>query len=564
MLFVVAFIVLILVDKETCLANVDYSTDAILDIAKEAISWRKEAAGLSKDDELLSSELINEAGNSAIDWYAMASGRLGYAEDYLAYLAMAEENISYRYQSEEKLDKIKATEWHRIGIAMLSAGGDPTTLQEGSINLVADGSYNRGETIPLEAQGSNAFYWGLLMMDALRYEIPEDAVSGRNDIIFAILKGQQADGGFGQGNASSPDMTAMAIQALAPYYNNETRYKYIRTIDEEEFSKTVREVVDEAIEYLADIQHADGSFQNEMGGSCEDNAQVIIALCSLGIDPHIDERLGKEGFSVVDAMMNFRQADGGFAHTLDDGSSESDVMATEQVMLALAAMARNNERMRTIFDFRIELNEGIKAQLLMVDEAIEALGDEANPTEVETVYQQYLLIPGEERSYIRNYGKMAQAMEELGIVNDSESLVNFMNQNISGDGYITDFESESQVMIVEPFSEKEEAQALALPKKITIKEAHAVTILLAKLEAAPNRKDYEEIEELLKEKQAQVVILRTKLANGEEIKESVNLGIVIGIIVASVIVIVIVIIIVGKKYKGKQKEKKTWQTSHKK
>ena len=555
-----------LINNEHCLSSSiiehhDYSADEILDIAKEAIVWKKSSIGIEQTEDLFSSELVREAGTSIIDWYAMAIGRLGYDDNYLAYLTMVEENVSERYKTEDKLDKIKATEWHRIGMAILSAGGDPTSLQTGSINLVADGSYNRGQVKPLLAQGNNAFYWALLMMDALRYEIPADAVDGRNDIIFAIIKGQQADGGFGQNGVSTPDMTAMAIQALAPYYNNETRYKYIRTVDKVEFSRTVREVIDEALEYLSDAQYIDGSFRTDRGDSCEDNAQVIIALCSLGIDPALDARFHKEGFTVIDAIMNFRQTDGGFAHSLTGNNGDSDTMATGQALLALAAIVRNDDNRRTVFDFRIELNDGIREQLFMLDEAIEMLSDDASTSEVEMIYQQYRLIPVAERSYIRNYHKLADRMQELEMINDSETLVGAMNQHINGDGYIIDLRDGSQVIIAEPFTKEDEEKVLALPKKITSENAHMVTILLHKLKSAPNRGDYEQIEVALTEKQEKVAALKAEFANDNG-EAGVNFNIIMGIIVTSTITIVLLIIIVSKG--TKQKEKKTCQTSHKK
>ena len=533
----------------------EYSTADILDIADTAIEWKKAKLGLAREEALLSSEIVTEAGSAAIDWYALALGRLGYDDDYLAYLALAEANISHRYQDVDKLDRIKATEWHRVGMTMLSAGGDPTILQDGQINLVADGSYNRGLTKALEAQGSNAFYWGLLMIDSLRYEIPEDAVVNRNDIIFSILKGQQADGGFGQGGASSVDMTAMAIQALAPYYNNETKYKYIRAIDEVEYSKTVREIVDEALAYLSNVQELDGHFSNAMGGSCEDTAQVIMALAALGIDLKTDERFIKEGLTVIDALMSFRKESGGFAHLSND--DDADTMATEQALLALAAVARHEEYRRTIFDFRVELNDGIKDQLLLLDKAITSLSEEASVEEVMAVYQQYLLIPAEERSYVRAYHQLSQLMNDLKIINESESLVDMMNQNINGNGYILDLRNDEQIVIEQAFTSEDERKVKALPKKITMKNAHMVTILLRRLELAPNRQDYAEVEQVLTDKQEKAEALRAQSLSGEESKTNGTM-IIVAVITINIIIIVVLIILIKKYLSGKrtaQKEK---------
>lgn len=48
--------------------------------------------------------------------------------------------------------------------------------------------------------------------------MPEDAAYTREEILAAILEAQEPDGGFGlTAGASDVDITAMALQALAPY-----------------------------------------------------------------------------------------------------------------------------------------------------------------------------------------------------------------------------------------------------------------------------------------------------------------------------------------------------------
>ena len=71
--------------------------------------------------------------------------------------------------------------------------------------------------------------------------------------------------------------------------------------------------------------------------SAESSAQVVIALCSLGIDPAEDERFAKNGTNALEALCNtYRRADGSYAHTPED--ERGDFMATEQVMLAFTAL----------------------------------------------------------------------------------------------------------------------------------------------------------------------------------------------------------------------------------
>ena len=64
------------------------------------------------------------------------------------------------------------------------------------IDLIADGTYDRGRTTPLGRQGINGWIWGLIALDSLRYPIPDGAFYTRDDIILEILRQQLPDGGF--------------------------------------------------------------------------------------------------------------------------------------------------------------------------------------------------------------------------------------------------------------------------------------------------------------------------------------------------------------------------------
>ena len=123
------------------------SDDEALSVANGIIEWKKRSMGLSGSDNLLSPEYVSAAGSPAGDWYPIGLGRLGVADDYERYLAALRENVTERYARDGGLDAVKATEWHRISLAVLALGGDPTdfgTDSEGKpINLIADGVYNR-------------------------------------------------------------------------------------------------------------------------------------------------------------------------------------------------------------------------------------------------------------------------------------------------------------------------------------------------------------------------------------------------------------------------------------
>ena len=74
---------------------------------------------------------------------------------------------------------------------------------------------------------------------------------------------------------------------------------------------------------------------------------MILALTALDIDPVEDERFQKNQRNVVEALMDFRLSDGGFAHEKD---GPLDAMACEQAMQALTAMALRQQGEGRFFD----------------------------------------------------------------------------------------------------------------------------------------------------------------------------------------------------------------------
>ncbi|MDE5936777.1 MAG: hypothetical protein K2G83_05175 [Ruminococcus sp.] len=77
-------------------------------------------------------------------------------------------------------------------------------------------------------------------------------------------------------------------------------------------------------------------------------AQVIVACTSLGVDPATDERFVKNGFSAVDAILEFYNPDShNFSHIIGDGGN---AMATDQASYALIAYKRFVEGRNSLYD----------------------------------------------------------------------------------------------------------------------------------------------------------------------------------------------------------------------
>lgn len=231
----------------------------------------------------------------------------------------------------EQLHRSKSTENSRVILALTAAGYDVTDVDGHNLLMgLTDMTY-------IPRQGINGPIWALIAFDSHNYEIPANPDAAeqatREKLIAYILEKQLDDGGWDLANrAADPDMTGMAIQALAPYYDS---------------NEEVKAAVDKALACLSEKQHDNGGFGSVDGVCAESSAQVIVALTALGIDPETDSRFVKNGVSVVDAMCMFAISGGGFGHVPGDSLNG---MATEQSQYALAAYFRFKEGKTSLYD----------------------------------------------------------------------------------------------------------------------------------------------------------------------------------------------------------------------
>ena len=237
----------------------------------------------------------------------------GYYDNAVAYVK-AEINTTTN-----RLDRNKSTDNARLILALTAIGKDVTDV--GGFDLLAgldDMKY-------VKRQGTNGPVWTLIALDSHGYT-PAGSVT-RDALVETILSLQKDSGAWyinSTNTTDDVDMTAMAIQALAPYYKT---------------NEAVKAAVDKALTWLSTMQKSDGSFA-EMAGvasSSESTAQVLVALCALGIDPTADARFAKNSFHVVDGLLTFYTGEA-FKHQLAD--TTVDQMGTEQSYYALAAYMR--------------------------------------------------------------------------------------------------------------------------------------------------------------------------------------------------------------------------------
>lgn len=328
-----------------------YSGSDVASAINGVLNWKKTQVG-STSGRLFTESFAKTAGVGC-DWYMIAVGRYGLKDDREAYLKHIAAYITDKYKTADRLDRKKATEWHRIALAVLAAGGDPRGIgkdENGSpVNLIADGVYNRGNTASLGKQGLNGWIWGLVALDSMQYAVPNGSFYTREDILKEILSYQLPDGGFSfAGTISDSDTTAAALIALAPYVSSAKQYTYTLKRGRQEVTRTAAQVTEAAVERLSELQLSTGGFTASGEETSESISQVIAALCSLGIDPQGDKRFIKNGNSPLAALLSFREKDGGFAHLRGEGSNS---MAGEQALCALVSLYRLYKGMARLYDY---------------------------------------------------------------------------------------------------------------------------------------------------------------------------------------------------------------------
>ena len=270
-----------------------------------------------------------KAGSIGGEWKALGLARSGRdvpgVDDYYASVV---EYVKKYADAQEHLDG-KPTESARIILALTAIGKDVTSV--GGHDLLK--GLNSMDYI--KSQSINGPVWTLLALDSYDYATSGDVT--RDKLVEAILATQLPDGSWPvmkSKKIADIDMTAMAIQALAPYYSK---------------NEAVKAAVDKALTFLSGAQAQDGGFAENVGGtkSSESAAQVLVALCAMKIDPMADSRFIKNNHTVLDALCGYYVTGGGFKH---EATGDLNGMATEQGYYALAAYYRMKANQSFLYD----------------------------------------------------------------------------------------------------------------------------------------------------------------------------------------------------------------------
>lgn len=284
-----------------------------------------------------------QVGSIGGEWAVLGLARSGYnvADTYYQnYYATVE---AYVKACKGILHDKKYTEYSRVIVALTSIGKDPSNVA--GYNLLTPlGDFDK--TI---WQGLNGPIWALIALDSGGYTMPKNTETKtqatRQRYVDEILSHQLADGGWsltgtgGSSEAGDPDITGMALQALAKYTSN----------------STVQSAVDKALTCLSGKQDSNGGFSSWGAASSESVVQVLVGLCELGVKPD-DSRFVKNEKTLLDNLLTYRQSDGSFKHTAD--GSGSNQMATEQGFYGIVAALRATESKTSLYRMSDAINVG--------------------------------------------------------------------------------------------------------------------------------------------------------------------------------------------------------------
>ncbi|MCH5299966.1 MAG: terpene cyclase/mutase family protein [Ruminococcus sp.] len=311
-----------------------YTTNDIDKRIDSILNYEYNYTNTNSINSFVENYLAPNAGTGECDWFAISLSRNGTSFNANSYINSLNKVISDIYNSGVKNTKI--TDLQRIGLAYVACNKDISNIL--GKNLLADCTYNR-ELSELSAQGIMTLDYALILLDSKNYSVPQNALTTRDNIVSKILSLQLDNGGFAlTGTAPDADVTAMTVTALAPYIKS---------------NKTVSDAVDKALNRLSKMQKDDGSFASYGKLNCESTAQVIVMLTSLGIDPESDERFIKNGNSVLDAMLTYQTAKGGFKH-LQNGNENQ--MAAYQAFNALVAYKSFILTSQGLYNFSDKIN----------------------------------------------------------------------------------------------------------------------------------------------------------------------------------------------------------------
>ncbi|MCR4722407.1 MAG: DUF5018 domain-containing protein [Eubacteriales bacterium] len=193
-------------------------------------------------------------------------------------------------------------------------GREPFRDSKGNdVDDLVSALYNFGGTDTI-----NGPIFALIALDMGNYSVPDDAIWSRTKLLNTLIDCPQAgENGWGRFGVEG---AAPIIYAIAPYQ------------DDPVFGTRVKNRMEELLVYIINSMNEDYSFGSFDTINSEAEGWVINALCSMGIDCHIDPRFSDgQGHSVLQYWMdNFANVEEGYFSHAQDQPISTARMATYQ------------------------------------------------------------------------------------------------------------------------------------------------------------------------------------------------------------------------------------------
>ena len=282
------------------------------------------------------------------EWVVLALARSSFDDQdfFDSYYSRIVAHMATQTNNPSRVNTEQSTYTSRVVLAVSAIGRDARDIGRsiggsGPHNLVgvgglADLDWANGLSI------NNPIY-AMIALDTHQFDlpVPGNNITTREALIQRILDEEANGGGWSlmYGGNPTPDITGMALQALAPYNNTRA---------------DITAAINRAIDWLSQEQTSSGGWLSGNIENSQGTAQVIIALTALGIDPTTDNRFTNGYNNPITALLAFQHTDGGFRNTWTDVQSNesSDPIATEQAALALVAYYRFVRGFNSLYDMR--------------------------------------------------------------------------------------------------------------------------------------------------------------------------------------------------------------------
>ena len=372
-------------------ADKQYDIDACI---SDILFLKKKSNESISNGYLVNSNMMSRIFDSQDAKFIISMSQYGIEDNIDLYGRTLLSFLQDRYSSSQKLNDLKTASGAQIALALLACDYNPLYIEDKSgniYNFLADTIYERDSAFSLGKDGTEAYVWGLIALDAYDYGINDNIWKIRDGLISGIIQNQEADGTFITTTNLSPYyLTALTLTAISPYYQNDERKEAERQkrIEErtekdkkrlaegkkatfEEFEKqyeleqepTLYDMLDVCVEKCIDVlsnaQDKNGSYTDSGIDNVKVTSAVITALCTMGIDLTTDERFIKNNNNLMDGLLKLKKNNGSFV-----SDKSSDIISdTTDAFSALVAYSRFLNKKTPLYDF--SENETSKKQSML-------------------------------------------------------------------------------------------------------------------------------------------------------------------------------------------------------